>query len=354
MRDRPPTPERLIGDIAAARATTVADYMAAANSHYYATRDPLGAAGDFTTAPEISQMFGEMIGVWIADLWLHAGKPAFRYVELGPGRGTLAADALRAMARFGCVPQGIELVETSPVLRAAQSARLPEAIHHDEVDALPGDLPLLIIANEFFDALPVHQYIRTATGWRERMVERHGDNLRAIPGDVDAAPAIPDLLRGNSIGTIVETAPVSAAIMQRCAFRIARQGGAMLVVDYGYVGPAAGDTLQAVKAHRFADPFADPGEVDLTTHVDFAALAGAAEVPGAVTSPVAAQGAWLRRLGIDARLASLTAAAPTRTAELRGQRDRLVDPQAMGELFKVMAVSAASWPPPAGFSGDIA
>ena len=136
MRDGPPTPAELIGDIAAARATTVADYMAAANSHYYATRDPLGVAGDFTTAPEISQMFGEMIGVWIADLWARAGRPAFRYIELGPGRGTLAADALRAMARFGCTPLAAHFVETSSTLRTAQSARIPAALHHDDIDAV--------------------------------------------------------------------------------------------------------------------------------------------------------------------------------------------------------------------------
>lgn len=352
MRDGPPTPAQLIGDIAAARATTVADYMAAANSHYYATRDPLGAAGDFTTAPEISQMFGEMVGVWIADLWARAGSPAFRYVELGPGRGTLAADALRAMARFGCIPAGIELVETSPTLRTAQLARLPAATHHDEVDALPDDLPLLIVANEFFDALPVHQYIRTAGGWRERMVERRGDDFAAVPGDADAAAAIPEMLRSKNVGTIVETAPVAAAIMQRCAFRIARQGGAMLAIDYGYVGPAAGDTLQAVKAHRFADAFTDPGEADLTTHVDFTALADAARSAGAAVSPVATQGDWLQRLGIEARLQSLAATAPDRAKELQGQRDRLVAADAMGELFKVMAITAPGWPTPAGFTGD--
>ncbi|MCW5647260.1 MAG: SAM-dependent methyltransferase [Sphingopyxis sp.] len=326
--------------------------MAAANSHYYATRDPLGAAGDFTTAPEISQMFGEMVGVWIADLWARAGSPAFRYVELGPGRGTLAADALRAMARFGCIPAGIELVETSPTLRTAQLARLPAATHHDEVDALPDDLPLLIVANEFFDALPVHQYIRTAGGWRERMVERRGDDFAAVPGDADAAAAIPEMLRSKNVGTIVETAPVAAAIMQRCAFRIARQGGAMLAIDYGYVGPAAGDTLQAVKAHRFADAFTDPGEADLTTHVDFTALADAARSAGAAVSPVATQGDWLQRLGIEARLQSLAATAPDRAKELQGQRDRLVAADAMGELFKVMAITAPGWPTPAGFTGD--
>ncbi len=333
---------------------TVADYMAAANGHYYATRDPLGAAGDFTTAPEISQMFGEMIGVWIADLWARAGSPAFRYVELGPGRGTLAADALRAMARFQCVPQNIHFVETSPTLRAAQLARIPAALHHDDIDDLPDDGSAIIVANEFFDALPVHQYVRTATGWRERMVERQGDRLAAVPGEAPADDLVPAALRNVAEGSIVETAPVSAAIMQRCAFRLARHGGAMLVIDYGYSGPAAGDTLQAVKAHRFADPFADPGEVDLTTHVDFAALADAAAPTSATVSAVATQGDWLQRLGIDARLQSLAAAAPGRADELKVQRDRLVAADAMGKLFKVMAITAAGWPSLAGFTGDSA
>ncbi|MGH6632358.1 class I SAM-dependent methyltransferase [Sphingopyxis sp.] len=354
MRDRPPSPDQLISEIAAARPATVADYMAAANGHYYATRDPLGAAGDFTTAPEISQMFGEMVGVWIADLWQRAGSPAFRYIELGPGRGTLPVDALRTMARFGCTPLGVHLVETSPTLRAAQLARLPAATHHDEVDALPDDAPLIIVANEFFDALPIHQYIRTVDGWRERMVERRGDALTPVAGDVPADDTVPPILCGQSEGTIVETAPVSAAITQRCAFRLARQGGAMLAIDYGYGGPAAGDTLQAVKAHRFVDPFADPGEVDLTAHVDFTALADTARAAGAVASTLATQGEWLQRLGIDARLQSLTAAAPARADELKGQRDRLVRPDAMGELFKVMAFTAPGWPAPAGFTGDAA
>ncbi|MBL0916667.1 MAG: SAM-dependent methyltransferase, partial [Sphingopyxis sp.] len=277
-------------DIAATRPMTVADFMAATNAHYYATRDPLGAAGDFTTAPEISQMFGELVGIWIADLWSRAGSPVFRYVELGPGRGTLAVDALRAASRFGCVPQGIHLVETSPTLRAAQSARLPAAEHHDEVDALPDDAPLVIVANEFFDALPIHQYVKTAHGWRERMVERQGGALTPVAGDAPADDAIPAVLRGSPADTIVETTPVSAAIMQRCAFRLARQGGAMLAIDYGHAGPAAGDTLQAVKAHKFADPFADPGEVDLTAHVDFTALADAARPAGVATSSIATQG----------------------------------------------------------------
>ncbi|WP_432768108.1 MAG: class I SAM-dependent methyltransferase [Sphingopyxis sp.] len=334
--------------IATARAMTVADYMAAANGHYYATRDPLGAAGDFTTAPEISQMFGELVGVWIADLWLRAGSPAFAYVELGPGRGTLAADALRAMARFGCTPAGVHLVETSPALRAAQLARLPGAVHHDDMASVPDDAPAIIIANEFFDALPVHQYVRAAGGWRERMVERQQGRLVAVPGEVPADAAIAPALGGSPPGTIVETAPVAAAVMQGCAFRLARCGGAMLVIDYGYSGPAAGDTLQAVKAHRFADPFADPGEVDLTAHVDFTALAAACGGAVRVAGPVG-QGRWLRQLGIDARLTALAAAAPDRTADFAAQRDRLVEADAMGALFKVMAVSAPHWPDPEGF-----
>ncbi len=350
LPDGPPTPEELIRQVAAARATTVADYMAAANAHYYATRDPLGAAGDFTTAPEISQMFGELVGLWIADLWSRAGRPAFHYAELGPGRGTLAVDALRAAARFGCVPAGIHLVETSPTLRAAQLVRLPGAEHHDEVDALPDDAPLIMIANEFFDALPIHQYVRTRGGWRERMVERGERGLVAVPDSVPAEDAIPAALRDAAEGTIVETAPVAATILQRCAFRLVRQGGALLAIDYGYAGPAVGDTLQAMKAHQYADPFTDPGEADLTAHVDFAALAAAARPAGVAVSALATQGDWLRGLGIDARLETLAAASPGRADELRGQRDRLVEPDAMGTLFKAMAFTAPAWPLPAGFA----
>ena len=349
MPDGAPSPEQIIRDIAAARAMTVADYMAAANAHYYATRDPLGAAGDFTTAPEISQMFGEMVGIWIADLWLRAGSPVFRYVELGPGRGTLAADALRAMARFGCTPLSVHLVETSPTLRAAQLARLPSAEHHDSVSDLPGTDAIIIVANEFFDALPIHQYVKTAGGWRERVVRQRDDKLVPLPGDIPADDAVPAALRQRSEGAIVETAPIAATIMQDCAFRVARQGGAMLAIDYGYHGPAAGDTLQAVKAHRFADPFADPGEVDLTAHVDFTALADAARRTGTRVAGPVNQGAWLQGLGIDARAQALARAAPDRADELAAQRDRLVKPDAMGELFKVMAVHAPGWPHPEGF-----
>lgn len=344
-------PERgPLAGLAAHGPVSIADFIAAANSHYYATRDPLGAAGDFTTAPEISQMFGELVGVWMADLWDRAGRPAFRYVELGPGRGTLAADALRAMRRLGCDPIGVDLVETSTALRAAQCTRIPDATHHDNVAALAGDAALIIIANEFFDALPIRQFVATAGGWRENMVARIGDSFNALPGTAPMDGEIPAPLRQQSAGTIVETCPAATQIMQQCARRIAQQGGALLAIDYGYRGPAAGDTLQAVSKHRFADPFAQVGEVDLTAHVDFTALAAAARTAGLASIGPVGQGLWLQRLGIDARLQSLIAAAPERRRELEAQRHRLVAPSEMGELFQALAAHAPSWPQPAGFT----
>lgn len=352
MPKAPPTPQEVVASIAAARATTIADYMGAMNAHYYATRDPLGAGGDFTTAPEISQMFGEMIGIWIADLWVRAGSPAFRYVELGPGRGTLAADALRVMARFQCIPHAVHLVETSPVLAAAQSARIPDAKHHDDVDDLPADLPLIIIANEFFDALPIHQYVKTAKGWRERMVVRRDEKLMAAPGDSAADDMVPAALRHHAPGTIAETTPLSAAIMRSCASRLTRQGGAMLAVDYGYSGPAAGDTLQALKDHHYADVFADAGDVDLTAHVDFTTLTDAARRAGGRPFGPVDQGAWLRSLGIDQRLDALCRSAPDRRDEFSSQHQRLVSGEQMGSLFKVLGISAPHWPDLEGFSGN--
>ncbi len=329
---------------------SIADYMGAANGHYYATRDPLGAAGDFTTAPEISQMFGELVGIWCADLWDRAGRRAFRYVELGPGRGTLAADALRAMRRFGCNPLGVELVETSRSLRAEQSARVPDAAHHDSVESLPGDAALIVVANEFFDALPIRQLLATPEGWRERLVARDGARLVTLHGDAPVDSDVPPSLRSQPAGTVIETSPASIAAMHRCARSIAQAGGAMLVIDYGYRGPAAGDTLQAVSNHRYADPFERAGEIDLTAHVDFTALGDAARSGGLTVAGPVGQGLWLQRLGIDARLQALIAASPDRAEELEGQRHRLVEAGEMGELFQVLTAHATTWPTPAGFA----
>jgi SAM-dependent MidA family methyltransferase len=300
--------------------------MAAANAYYYATRDPLGAAGDFTTAPEISQMFGELVGLWLADLWLRSGRPAgAHYVELGPGRGTLAADALRAMHGSGLRPD-VHLVETSPVLRQAQAARLPGAFWHEGLATLPDDGPLLVVANEFFDALPVRQC--DAAGHELKVVMRDGRFVRT--GEVET-----------------ETSPASLAIAADLSRRIAAQGGAALIVDYGHDRPGRGDTLQAVYRHAYADPFEAPGERDLTAHVDFSALAAAAE--GVRVSGPVPQGAWLDSMGLPLRAAALARAAPERTEELNAARDRLAAPSQMGRLFKALAFSAPDWQEPAGF-----
>lgn len=317
--------------------------MAEASAHYYATRDPLGAAGDFTTAPEISQMFGELIGLWLADLWQRAGAPdAACYVELGPGRGTLAADALRAMRSAGLTPP-VHFVETSPALREAQRSRVPDAVWHDDVSTLPEEVPLVIVANEFFDALPIRQLVATEEGWHELLVSREeGRFVRK------AGPRIPAPLAPAEPGTIVETSPASAAVARELARRLTRQGGAALIVDYGHERSGTGDTLQAVEKHGYSDPWTNPGERDLTAHVDFQALArAAAEVR--VSGPIT-QGEWLREMGIAVRAALLAKAAPDRRQEIEAAMERLTAPDQMGELFKAMALTAPEWPEPAGFA----
>lgn len=322
--------------------------MAAANAVYYASSDPLGAAGDFITAPEISQIFGELIGLWFADLAIRANAAnSVAYVELGPGRGTLAVDAFRAMGRAGLTPD-VHLVETSPTLRACQRDRLPTANWHDSIDSLPGDRPLIVIANEFFDALPVRQYERTARGWRERMVA--SDPARFVCGSDDCASAIPIQLAEAPLGSIVEANPAAEAISAALSQRLHRQGGAILCIDYGYEGPATGDTLQAMKAHQFVDPLEEPGARDLTAHVDFAMLATIGRDNGLRPSPCVGQGDFLRALGIEARAATLARANPARIEELRGAVDRLVSPSQMGKLFRVLAMRHPAWPQPAGFA----
>jgi SAM-dependent MidA family methyltransferase len=302
--------------------------MAACNAHYYATRDPLGAAGDFTTAPEISQMFGELVGAALADCWQRAGRPAeVRYVELGPGRGTLAADALRVLARAGLSPP-VDLVETSPALREAQKRAVPQAGWHDDLAAVPPG-PLLLVANEFLDALPVRQQVGPA----ERRVAFDGAALRFAPE-----------------GELVETSPARDSAVAAIAARLARDGGTALLIDYGYAHPGRGDTLQAVRGHRFADPLADPGEQDLTAHVDFAAVARAARAAGAGVHGPVRQGEWLERLGIAARADALAAAHPDRAKEIAAARRRLCNSSEMGALFKVIALTGGGWPAPAGLA----
>ena len=323
------------------------DFMAAANATYYGTRDPLGAAGDFITAPEISQMFGELIGLWFADLALRAEAVDSLYVELGPGRGTLAADALRAMRQAGLTPP-VHFVETSPVLRARQREAVPQARWHEGVETLPTDRPLIVIANEFFDALPIRQFQRTGAGWRERMVQPSAEAFTL--GSEDCADEIPAQLADAPLGAIVERNPAGEAILNRLASQVATQGGALLVIDYGFERPATGDTLQAMSQHGYADPLAAPGTRDLTAHVDFAMLAALGRAQGLRPTPCVGQGAFLSALGLDARADALSRGNPARMDEVHAARERLVAPSQMGRLFKVLALRHADWPMPAGFA----
>lgn len=327
----------------------VHQFMGEANALYYASRDPLGAAGDFVTAPEISQMFGELLGLWLADVWQRAGAPAdAAYVEAGPGRGTLAADALRAMAGAGLRP-AVHLVEGSPALRAVQAQAAPGAVFHDDLATVPEDRPLLLIANEFLDALPVRQLVRTGDGWRERMVGLDGDGeLAFMAGTRPMDSAIPAAQADAPEGTIIETCPGAAAVMQEVARRLVRQGGVALFVDYGHLHPRTGSTLQAVRGHRKVPVFDTPAEADLTAHVDFATLADVARQAGARVSFTAEQGSFLRALGLEARAAQLAARSPARSGELAAAVERLAGPEQMGALFKVMALAAPHWPDGAG------
>lgn len=345
--------ERLARQISAGGPISVAHYMAEANQHYYGTRDPLGAAGDFTTAPEISQMFGELVGLCLADVWMRSGsRPNALYAELGPGRGTLAADALRAMANIGFTPPP-HFVETSPSLRERQRSMLPTVFHHNAVGGLPDSGPLLVVANEFFDALPVRQIVRSGDEWRERVVVRPDEGqpgrFEAMPGYRRVESGIPAIATDAPDGAILEMPLAGTAIALELAQRIARQGGAAIIIDYGYEGPAVGDTLQAVRNHQYADPFVEPGESDLTTHVDFTMIGNMARQAGLrVLGPVG-QGAFLRQLGIDARADQLARTTPARAAEVEAARLRLTADDAMGTLFKAMAWVHPEWVEPAGF-----
>lgn len=341
--------DRLARAITLAGPLSVAQFMAAANTHYYGTRDPLGATGDFVTAPEISQMFGELVGLAVADTWDRAGRPKAAYTELGPGRGTLAVDALRAMAKAGLSPS-VHLVETSPVLRAAQAERLTNAEWHDTLMSLPQSDALLVIANEFFDALPIRQLVKNNEGWRERLVACQDTLFLPVAGKSVPDSVIPPSCRDVPSGTILEVAPDAVTVMRVLARRLVAQGGVAIVIDYGYEGPAIGDTLQAMRGHASVNPFDAPGEQDLTAHVDFATLKAAAETEGAVAYGPVDQGDWLLALGIDTRAAALARAAPDQADSLVAARQRLVAASQMGRLFKAIAVSAPGWPTPAGFA----
>ncbi len=340
-------PEHMARAITLAGPIPVSQFMAAANADYYAHQAPIG--GDFITAPEISQMFGELIGVALADIWDRAGRPACHYVELGPGRATLAVDALRAMATAGLRPN-IHFVETSQAMRTRQAEHVPDATWHDDVRSLPDDAPLLIVANEFFDALPIEQLVRGPDSWHQRLVACQDMLFLPVTGKPVPEAIIPAALRNGPVGSIVETAPASVGIIRALSGRLAGQGGAALIIDYGYDGPALGDTLQAVRHHRYANPFDTPGSVDLSAHVDFATLRAAAIVAGSAVHGPVSQRDFLGSLGIASRAAALARQSPDRTDDITAAHQRLTDPVAMGTLFRVMGLTGTDWPVPMGFA----
>lgn len=317
---------------------------------YYSTRDPLGQAGDFTTAPEISQMFGELAGLCLAQTWLDQGAPAsFVLAEAGPGRGTLMADLLRATR---AVPGfhaalSLHLIEASPVLRAVQARTLArdDITWHDSVDTLP-DAPLYLVANEFFDALPIRQFQRRGDGWRERCVGVRDGRLVFGLSDPLALPQLAHRISDTAENRIVELCPAGTAIAATLGQRIADHGGAALIVDYGG-WRSLGDTFQAVAGHAGADPLDSPGAADLTAHVDFGALARAA-APCA-HSGLTPQGVFLERLGITERARALAQSlhGAARTTHVAAHR-RLTHPDEMGTLFQVLALYRQGDAPPPG------
>ncbi|WP_324761521.1 class I SAM-dependent methyltransferase [Porphyrobacter sp. TH134] len=344
--DVPATLKRLIRETGP---ISLAQYMGESNARYYASRDPLGEQGDFITAPEISQMFGELIGLWLADLWVRMGsRKRIHYVELGPGRGTLARDALTAAARYDFAPE-IHFVETSASLRAVQREAFPGCHHHHDLSTLPDDAPLLIVANEFFDALPIHQLVRSADGWFDRLVGLDGDAFTFMAGRERMDHLVPPSWVSAAQGAMIETSPASVALMAEIAQRLRDQGGAALVIDYGHMELRSGSTLQALKSHKKVDVFAHPGDADLTAHVDFELLRQVAEDNGADVMGLTYQGEWLRQMGIDTRAEALQRRNPREGQIIKRQRDRLVEDSQMGTLFKVLGLCGRRWPFGAGF-----
>jgi len=370
---------RIASLIAAQGPLSIAQFMALALHDsvggYYATREPFGRGGDFITAPEVSQMFGELLGIWIAQAWRDQGAPkSARLVELGPGRGTMMADALRAISR--AAPQFLEaadivMVENSPALRAlqrkmftradAQSAEKNSALRvsaspretiswRDAFDNTLTDRPLFLLANEFFDALPVRQYVKTQRGWCERMVnvDSAGELAFAL-APVASMLSIPAARGESDDGAVYETSPASNALCEEIARAIAEHGGAALIIDYGHEATGFGETLQAVAKHNFAGLLAAPGEADLSAHVDFASLAAAAARGGANAHGPVSQARLLEALGIAERAAQLGRANRREAPAVAVAVDRLTNLAEMGALFKALAIAPPNVPKPAGF-----
>jgi NADH dehydrogenase [ubiquinone] 1 alpha subcomplex assembly factor 7 len=348
--------ERLKAEIAAGGPITVAQYMARClfdpTEGYYATRPNLGQAGDFITAPLVSQMFGELIGLWCAEVWAGLGRPArVIWAELGPGDGTLMLDALRAARAAPGFREAAELwlIEPSGPLKAAQQERLAAAGARwaETLDQLPEDGPLILIANEVLDCLPARQFVRTQTGWAERMVGV--DAQGALAFGLASRPldrALDRALPPAPPGSVLEVSPAQEALGAALGRRLAVQGGGALLIDYGRDRPGFGDTLQALRSHQKLQPLETPGEADLTVHADFPSVLAAARGEGAQAAPILTQGEFLRRLGVKARAAALARARPDRAEVVGRQLERLVGAEQMGVLFKAACVHAPGLQPP--------
>ena len=356
--------------IASDGALTIAQYMQEALGNprfgYYTGRDPLGAAGDFITAPEVSQMFGELLGLWCVVLWQGMGQPdPIHLVELGPGRGTMMADALRAAGAAAPFAAAVRphLVEASPALRERQRTVLAETglpvgtdpgapTWHARFAEVP-DGPMLLLANEFFDVLPIRQFLRMETGWCERMVDMApGKRLCfSLSMPMSMVPGIPADLLDVPVGSVVEVGSAATDLAYAIGERVERFGGAALIIDYGHVQSGVGETLQAVRGHKYHDPLEAPGEADLTAHVDFQTVGEAAAEAGAGVHGPVSQGEFLGRLGIAARAETLLRGAPPDQAQdIAAALRRLTDGEEMGALFKVLAIAHHDLPAPPGFA----
>jgi SAM-dependent MidA family methyltransferase len=329
---------------------------------YYVSRDPLGREGDFITAPEVSQMFGELLGLWAASVWKAMGSPPqIQLIELGPGRGTMMVDALRALRVLPPLYQAlsVHLVEINPVLLEKQKAALSGVRNvewHASIDEIPRGRSI-ILANEYFDVLPVHQVVRRETGWHERVVEIDGNGRLAFGAAAEPMPRfevlLPPLVREAPVGAVFEWRP-DAEIM-KIATRVRDGGGAALIIDYGHLRSDAGDTFQAIARHSFADPLKNPGLADVTAHVDFQALARAAEDVGARVHGPVPQGDFLKRLGIETRAVTLMAKATHEVSEdISEALKRLIGGgrSGMGSMFKVMGISDPHLQTLVGLSDD--
>ncbi|MDB5538764.1 MAG: hypothetical protein JWQ89_491 [Devosia sp.] len=337
---------------------SIATYMGLALTHprsgYYTGKDPLGGKGDFITAPEISQMFGELIGFFIVNLWQQLDEPrSFTLLELGPGRGTLMQDALRVAAKADGFLDAmhLQLFESNPALKTQQAERLGQYNPYwaTEIDALADD-PLIVIANEFFDALPIRQFVKAEDGWHERQVGlRDGKRSFGLSPTPIPDAAMPPEVQSAQPGEIYEVSLAAADVMQRLGKRIGAQRGALLAIDYGYATTQTGETLQAVRNHAFADALDAPGETDLSAHVDFGALSKVATDLGLKVEPLATQRDFLGRLGIVERATALAKANPGQVDAIAAALKRLVDSSEMGTLFKVFCAHSEGLEP-IGFS----